>query len=75
MVRIASGLKEGEQVLLTPPLKAGAVEPGSKLAGVQGADANDMTQQINAKLKAANEPAPAVQRQRGGPGQGTEAGR
>jgi HlyD family secretion protein len=75
MVRIVSGLKEGEVVLLTPPLKAGAVEPGSKLAGIQGKDANDMTQQINAKLKAANEPAPTVQRQRtGGPGQGTEAG-
>ena len=75
MVRIASGLKEGESVLLTPPLKAGAVEPGSKLAGVQGTDANDMAKQINAKLKAANEPAPVVQRQKaGGPGQGTEAG-
>jgi HlyD family secretion protein len=74
MVRIVSGLKEGELVLLTPPLKAGAVEPGSKLAGVQGTDANDMAQQINAKLKAANEPAPTVQRQKaGGPGQGTEA--
>jgi HlyD family secretion protein len=74
MVRVVSGLKEGELVLLAPPLKAGAVEPGSKLAGVQGADANDMTQQINAKLKAANEPAPVVQRQKaGGPGQGTEA--
>ena len=36
MVRIASGLKEGEQVLLTPPLKAGAVEPGSRLAGIRG---------------------------------------
>jgi len=34
MVRIISGLREGEQVLLTPPLKAGAVEPGSKLAGI-----------------------------------------
>ncbi len=72
MVRVVSGLKEGEQVLLTPPLKAGAVEPGSKLAGIQGTDANDMAKQINAKLKAANEPAPAVQGQRGG--QGTEAG-
>jgi len=74
MVRIVSGLTVGELVLLTPPLKAGAVEPGSKLAGVQGTDANDMAQQINAKLKAANEPAPTVQRQKNGaPGQGTEA--
>ncbi len=74
MVRVASGLKEGELVLLTPPLKAGAVEPGSKLAGIQGTDANDMAKQIDAKLKAANEPAPLVQRQKaGGPGQGAEA--
>ena len=74
MVRVVSGLKEGELVLLAPPLKAGAVEPGSKLAGVQGTDANDMAKQIDAKLKAANEPAPVVQRQKGGPGQGAEAG-
>jgi HlyD family secretion protein len=74
MVRVVSGLKEGELVLLAPPLKAGAVEPGSKLAGVQGTDANDMAKQIDAKLKAANEPAPVAQRQKaGGPGQGTEA--
>ena len=32
MVRVASGVKEGEPVLLTPPLKAGAMEPGAKLA-------------------------------------------
>ncbi len=74
MVRIASGLKAGESVLLTPPLRAGTMEPGAKLAGIRGADANEMTQQINAKLKAANEPAPVVQRQKAaGPGQGTEA--
>ncbi len=74
MVRIASGLKEGESVLLSPPLKAGTMEPGAKLAGIRGADANEMTQQISAQLKAANEPAPVVQRQKaGGPGQGTEA--
>jgi HlyD family secretion protein len=74
MVRVVSGLKEGEMVLLAPPLKAGAVEPGSKLAGVQGTDANDMAKQIDAKLKAANEPAPVVQRQKAGaPGQAAEA--
>jgi HlyD family secretion protein len=73
MIRIISGLKEGEQVLLAPPLKAGAVEPGAKLTGVQGADANDMTRQINEKLKAANEAATAGPRQRAGAsGQGTE---
>jgi HlyD family secretion protein len=75
MVRIASGLKENEHVLLTPPLKAGAVEPGSRLAGIRGADANEMTQQINEKLKAANDPTRTTRRQRsgdagqGGPGQ------
>jgi len=68
MVRIASGLNEGELVLLTPPLKAGAVEPGSRLAGIRGADANDMTKQINDKLKAANDPAAATKRR--GAGQG-----
>jgi len=56
VVQITSGLKEGELVLLTPPLKAGAVKPGSRHAGIRGADANGMTQQINEKLKAANEP-------------------
>jgi HlyD family secretion protein len=69
MVRIVSGLNEGEHVLLTPPLKAGAVEPGSRLAGIRGADANEVTQQITDKLKAANEPVPNARRQRGGPGQ------
>jgi HlyD family secretion protein len=73
MIRIISGLKEGEQVLLAPPLKAGAVEPGAKLTGVQGADANDMTKQINEKLKAANEAAAAGPRQKAGAaGRGTE---
>jgi HlyD family secretion protein len=73
MVRVVSGLKEGEPVLLTPPLRAGTMEPGAKLAGIRGADANEMSQQITEKLKAAKE-APAVQRQKaGGPAQGTEA--
>jgi HlyD family secretion protein len=75
MVRIVSGLKESELVLLTPPLKAGTMEPGSRLAGIRGADANEMSQQINEKLKAANEPVPTGRRQKGaaagpgGPGQ------
>jgi len=58
MVRIISGLKEGEPVLLTPPLRAGAVEPGSKLSGIHGADANEVSQQITEKLKAAQEERP-----------------
>jgi HlyD family secretion protein len=69
MVRIASGLKAGEQVLLAPPLKAGTVEPGARLAGIRGADANEMSQQINEKLKAANDPAAAQRRGAGEAGQ------
>ena len=46
VVRIAGGLTEGELVLLTPPLKAGAMGPASRLAGVQGTDGNDVTHQI-----------------------------
>lgn len=53
MVMVASGLNEGEVVLLTPDLKRAAVEPGSQLAGT--GDANDtVSQRINEKLKAAN---------------------
>jgi len=54
MVMIASGLKEGEVVVMTPDLKKAAVEPGSQLTGSR--DANDtVAQRINEKLKAANE--------------------
>ncbi len=56
MVRVVRGLQEGEQVLLMPPLQAGAVEPGSMLAGIRGADANELTRQIREKLKAADTP-------------------
>ncbi len=58
LVRIVSGLQEGELVLLTPPLKAGATAPGSKLAGIRGADANDVMKKIDEQLKAATQPAP-----------------
>jgi HlyD family secretion protein len=54
MVMIASGVKEGEVVVMTPDLKRAAVEPGSQLPGSR--DANDtVAQRINEKLKAANE--------------------
>jgi len=66
LVRIASGLKEGEQVLLTPPLKAGAAEPGSKLTGIPGADANDVMKRIAEQLKAAREAVPVAPRARAG---------
>ncbi len=71
MVRVVRGLQEGEQVLLMPPLQAGAVEPGSMLAGIRGADANEITQQIRARLKAADTAVPwprATERQQEVPG-------
>lgn len=58
MIRIISGLDEGEVVLMTPPLKSGAVEPGSKMAGAGSPDdlgATDaMRQRVNEKLEEAN---------------------
>ncbi len=56
MIRIVNGVQEGESVLLAPPLQAGAAEPASRLGGIRGADGNDMSEQINEKLKAASEP-------------------
>ena len=54
MIVIRKGLSEGEAVLLAPPLKAAAMEPGERIPG--GGDANDVTtQRINEKLKAASE--------------------
>ncbi len=60
LVRIISGLQEGELVLLTPPLKAAGTAPGSKLAGIPGADANDVMKKINQQLQAVTPPAPAA---------------
>jgi hypothetical protein len=47
VIRIASGLNEGELVLLKPPLKAGAVEPGARLAGIRGVSTDDMMRPAN----------------------------
>jgi len=58
VVRIAAGLQEGELVLLKPPLKAGTVEPGTRLVGIRGVSDEDMVQQIREKLKAAGEARP-----------------
>jgi hypothetical protein len=55
MVRIISGLSEAEVVLLTPPLKAATVEPGSQMVGTGQAGASDaLKQRINEKLEEAN---------------------
>ena len=60
LVRIVSGLREDELVLLTPPLKAAATQPGSKLSGIRGADANDVMKKINEQLKAATQVVPVT---------------
>jgi HlyD family secretion protein len=57
MVRIISGIEEGETVLLTPPLKAATIEDGDQMledesAGGAGGDA--LKQRINQKLEEAN---------------------
>ncbi len=58
MVRIIGGLKEGEHVLLTPPLKSASIEPGSQMVGAGptgSADTPDtLKQQINQRLEIAN---------------------
>jgi HlyD family secretion protein len=58
VVRIISGLKEGELVWTTPPLKEATVESGSNTAGGLG-DSNDAAdasrQRIRESLDAANE--------------------
>jgi len=55
MIRIVSGLEEGEVVLMTPPLRAGTIEPGSKGAGVDLPDGSESFQQrVNQRLEEAN---------------------
>jgi len=55
MVRIISGLAEGEVVLLTPPLKSAAVEPSGERIGAESTGFEDDTEavyrQINEKLE------------------------
>ena len=67
MIRIISGLNEGEVVLMAPPLKSAAIESGSGMGGagsLDGSDASEaMRQRVNEKLEEAN-----------GAGQGPPAG-
>lgn len=53
MVRITSGLREGEVVWLAPPLKSATVEQGSEGADPNGGPDTTM-QRINQKLEEAN---------------------
>jgi hypothetical protein len=59
VIRIISGLNEGEVIWMTPPLKAGTIEPGSPgMEGDATSDAldgsNTMRDRINQKLEEAN---------------------
>jgi len=59
VIRIISGLNEGEVIWMTPPLNAGTVEPGSpSMEGDATSDAldgsNTMRDRVNQKLEEAN---------------------
>jgi HlyD family secretion protein len=72
MICIEEGLEEGELVLMSPPLDAGATEPVAAPTGAEPNDANgvavessgDMAQKIRAQLKTAAQSPPG----RGQPG-------
>lgn len=63
MVHVISGIEEGEVVLLNPPLKAAAIEDASSVRGPQVDDysgtASEFRQQINDRIREANEQPPA----------------
>jgi hypothetical protein len=58
VIRIISGLAEGEVVLMTPPLKSAGIEPGERTSGIgspNDINAPDaMKDRINQKLEEAN---------------------
>jgi len=55
MIRIISGLEEGEVVLMTPPLQAATLESGAKVSGVElPGDAGAFQNRVNQKLEEAN---------------------
>jgi HlyD family secretion protein len=55
MIRIISGLDEGELVLQAPPLKSAAVEPGLEMAGTESSGTSDaLKQRISERLEDAN---------------------
>jgi HlyD family secretion protein len=71
MIRVVSGLNEGEQVVLSPPLETATAAPEAGLAAIRGADANDLAQQIRARLKAPAAAPAAWHPKSSGPGQVT----
>jgi len=55
MIRIVSGIEEGEVVLMTPPLRAATMESNSKISGVELPEGSSTFQQrVNQKLEEAN---------------------
>jgi hypothetical protein len=73
MIRIISGLEEGEVVLMTPPLRAATLESGAKISGVELPDgAGALQDRVNQKLEEANGSAERPQQQE--PGQSTSTG-
>jgi len=76
MIRIISGLDEGEVVSMTPPLKSAAVEHGSEIAGTGLSGSGDtLKQRINEKLEETNgidvRRPPSIPSEGVGPGQGS----
>ena len=55
MIKIVSGLSEGEHVLMAPPLKSATIEPGSEMAGSGlSGSGDDLKQRISEKLDETN---------------------
>lgn len=77
MIRIISGLDEGELVMQAPPLKSAAVEPGLEMAGSgTSGTSDDLKRRINEKLEESNGTGvrgPAVMPSQGFGGQQGEA--
>jgi HlyD family secretion protein len=71
-VVITKGLSEGEVVLMTPPLKEAALEPGVRIMGTD--PNNPMARQISEKLKAAGEAPAGALPTEPGDAQGGETG-
>jgi HlyD family secretion protein len=50
MIRIISGLKEGEAVWMTPPLKSATVEPGSQMEGIGSGGATEASDALKRQI-------------------------
>lgn len=50
MIRIISGLKEGEAVWTTPPLKSAIVEPGSQMEGTGSDEATEASEALKRQI-------------------------